>query len=148
MTKGKTKKEIEAGIEFGFTDDPLRLAAAKAYRDAAKQDGWVCVPTYDSESMESASSQHRQHYAMQILSREMQHGHWNYQCSINIWGPDGLSIKPPDVYDWLAITAGARTCNECGAVDVDTQKYSFAGRCCADCRPAMAEKHEKRGWAE
>ena len=66
--------------------------------------------------------------------------------SVSIWGPDSLAIAVPMPYSWDAIVAGARTCSACGKTDVDTQRFSFAGRCCAACLPEMRRQHERPGW--
>jgi hypothetical protein len=73
-------------------------------------------------------------------------GKWAYEASISIWGPDGMAVGVPELYEWGAVKAGLRTCNACGKTDVETFRFSFAGRCCNDCIPAMRKKHEYPGW--
>ena len=148
-------------MEFGFTNDDKVYREVVAFRDAAIADGWVHRPTYESEPEERACRLSRGGFTMQILTRSRDnevldpsrgyhhsiHGKWKYEAQVNIWGPDGLCISPGSpVYDMERIKAGLRRCDACGAKDVETQRYSFAGRCCAKCRPEMAAKYEKPGW--
>ncbi len=104
--------------QFGNTRKEAEFAAVAAWRDAAVADGWDRRPTY-------------------IMP---------FVASISLWGPDGLAITPPATYDWPAIQAGATTCRACKKVGVKTVRYSFAGRCCEACLPAMRAAHEKPGW--
>ena len=69
----------------------------------------------------------------------------NPQGSVHVWGADGMAIKVGRVYSWEEIQAGLTMCNECGAHG-PTFRFSFAGRCCATCLPAMRKKHEYPGW--
>ena len=136
-------------MDFGFTNDIGRLEAADVYREAAIADGWACSPTYDgSEQMGRASTLTKDGFEMSILSRDRREmpGKWKFEASISIWGPDRLSIKPPGQYDWEKIKAGIRTCNSCGAKDVATHRYSFAGRSCDKCLPEAKRVHEHDGW--
>lgn len=137
-------------MDFGFTNDIGRLDAANAYREAAIADGWSCTATYGNEPVERAASLVKGGFKMGILARDRrgEPSKWKAEVSIDIWGPDGLVVKPPDEYDWAKIQAGVRTCNSCGATNVDTQRYSFAGRCCAKCLPEMRRKHERPGWCD
>jgi len=67
--------------------------------------------------------------------------------SVFVWGSDGLVINPaPIIYSWDALIAGLRHCHHCGHSDVDTVRYSFAGRCCKACLPEMRREHEYPGW--
>lgn len=70
---------------------------------------------------------------------------WQSQ-RLSIWAPDGLQITVPDVYDWAAIQERVRYCEECKRSDVDTFRYSFAGRACEECLPALKAEHERPGW--
>lgn len=140
----------QARKEFGFTNDPIWLQRAIAWRDAAMADGWSIQPTYESESSERASTLHKEGWTAQILTRDnsgLAPLKYLYEASVNVWGPDGMGIIPPDVYDWEKIKAGLTTCNSCGKPGVETHRYSFAGRCCAECLPSMRKKHEYPGWA-
>lgn len=132
--------------DFGHTNDLEHLKNVRDFVALAKIDGWTCEPTYPSHEPESAACKlHREGFLAQVLMRENQ-GSWKACTIIHLWGPDGLAIEPPFPYDWEKIKAGTRTCAACGKTDVETQRYSFAGRCCAGCRPEMAKRHERPGW--
>lgn len=131
---------------FGFTNDQAEYDAAVAFREAAKADGWTCVPTYgDSEPVERAARLMRDGWVISILAREKV-GKWKYEANVHAWGPDGMSIRTPRVYDFQVMQAELRTCKACGATDVPTHRYSFAGRCCEQCLPEMRRQHEGPGW--
>ena len=139
-------------MRFGFTNRDEIFTAACAFRDAAVADGWSIKPTYQSEPVERASHLKKDGFMMSMLTRSeatgKMPGKWKYEADICIWGPDGLTIGAPEKYDFATIQAGMTTCNSCGKTGVETQRYSFAGRCCAACRPAMAKKHEYAGWTD
>lgn len=133
-------------------------AVAITWREAAIADGWVLTPTYQHEPAES-------HGTIQIgtrigtfkghvMTRPNKRGENEHDWSlgsgeVTIWGSDGLQIRVPLVYPGIeAIIAATRECFNCGAKDVDTQRYSFAGRCCAKCRPEMQRIHEQPGWCD
>jgi hypothetical protein len=138
----------EKPMDFGFTNDDARLRAAQAYRNAAAADGWLLRPTYGSESVERAASLDREGFKMMVLTRDNSEkkGKWKHEAQISIWGPDGLAITPPEIYDFSEILAGTRRCGYCKTQDVETERVGFAGRCCAKCLPAMRAKIEKPGW--
>lgn len=131
--------------EWGFTNEPARLRGAKQFRDDAVADGWSIEPTYISESVDSASRLKRDGFVMLIVTREKV-GKWEFEANVNIWGPDGLAIRPPEFYDFSKIELGTRTCNYCGKSDVPTERVGFAGRCCAACLPEARRKIETPGW--
>ena len=133
-------------MEFGFTNDPQRYQATIAFRDAAVRDGWSIRPTYQSLPVENAATLEKDGYLMQVLTLDQPEGKWKYRASIHLWGPDGLQIKPSEVYDWSQITAGTRTCSACDATDVETKRFSFAGRACKPCLPGMRAETEYQGW--
>ncbi len=129
------------------------LQQIQKFRDDAVKDGWSIKPMYDHESVESASSLSKDGFCMQILTRTDDLNKYPnvktlYEISISIWGPDSLQIEPPQEYDMQKIVEGMRFCKHCGKTDVDTFRYSFAGRCCKDCLPALREKHEQPGWCD
>jgi hypothetical protein len=135
-------------MDFGFTNNDARLRAAEAFRDAATADGWSMRATYGSEPIERASTLTRDGYTMQVLTRDNSEkkGKWKHEAQISIWGPDGLAINPPEIYDFAKLKSLTRHCNYCKTDDVDTQRVGFAGRCCAACLPAMRAKIETPGW--
>ena len=133
---------------FGFTDNDNVYQRIVEFRDAAIQDGWDAKPTYPkTEPIETAASLSKDGFSMMILTR-LQCGKWKYEATIAIWGPDGLNIDVPTVYSFKEITKGLRHCNLCGKNDVNTERFSFAGRCCAECLPEARKKHEYPGWAD
>lgn len=139
----KSKRQIEEGLEFGLTDDKKLLDAAAAFRDAALADGW----THKDKASDGVVHLTKEGFVLHVMTRENPNGNtWKYQAEVSIWGPDRLAIKPPDVYDWKAIQAGLMTCNECGATEVATVRFSFAGRACLKCLPEQKAKHEKGNW--
>lgn len=112
-----------------------------AWREAAIADGWQHEPLYaPHETEEQACRMARDGFKAHVIVRG------NHGDSVAVWGPDGMQVRVPREYTWEAVVAGLRTCQPCGATDVDTVRYSFAGRCCAACRPAMARQHEYPGW--
>lgn len=137
-----------SALDFGFTNDQARIDAARAWRDAAIADGWMAEAMYaPREGIASACRLTRDGFVAQVITRENAPGlAHRFEVSVDVWGPDKLTVKPPFAYDWPAIQAAVRTCNACGATDVDTERYAFAGRCCAACLPAMRAKHERPGW--
>src|SRR6185312_8426260 len=136
-------------MKLGFTNNPADLDAGRAFRDAAVTDGWTIAPLYITEAMDRAARLTRDGFVLQVITRDMTgHFKWKAEADVSIWGPDGLCIEVPADYAWGAITAGLRTCHNCHKTDVDTERYGFAGRCCAECRPAMAAKHERPGWCD
>lgn len=139
------------------TNDDVEFERVVRWRAAAVADGWSIAPTYPgTEPADRAARLSRDGFTIQILTRDMlawfEAGKqsWKpkvrYSLSITIWGPDGLQIDPPHEYDGAAIIAGLRHCMNCGADDVETQRFSFAGRCCAACRPEMSRLTEQPGW--
>lgn len=134
--------------EYGFTNDPDLLAATQAWRDAAVADGWSVEPTYgDHEPVESAAKLTRQGWVCLILTRTKEAGRkWRFEAEVSVWAPDRLRVETPAFYDFEALVAGTRVCSACKAADVETQRFSFAGRCCAACRPEMARQTEQGNW--
>lgn len=143
------RRQMEIVMDFGFTNDSAKLKAAEDYRDAAAADGWKIRPTYgSSESAGRASSLDREGFKMMALTRDNSGngGKWKYEVQISLWGPDGLAIAPPEIYDFAEIRARTRRCGYCKDEDVDTERVGFAGRCCGKCLPAMRTKIETPGW--
>lgn len=138
-------------MTFGFTNDPERLLAVIAWRDAAVADGWTIEPTYPkTETVDQAAKLHRDGWVALVLTRGREgspHSHrWYYEAQVSVWAPDSLAVRPGDVYSWEALQAATRSCNNCNATEVKTFGYSFAGRCCEACLPAMRLQHEYPGW--
>jgi hypothetical protein len=135
--------------DFGFTNSADHIESVRQFRDAAAADGWSIEGTYEpSESIDRASRLTRDGFVMQIITRDNigKGGSKHFEASVHIWGPDGLAITPPNFYDFKEMVARTRRCSACKAEDVDTVRYSFAGRCCNACLPEMRMRHEKPGW--
>jgi hypothetical protein len=132
--------------EFGLTNDEQELIEVATFRDAAIADGWDAKPGGSSEPLEVYAHLEKEGFKMHAMCRRNA-GKWKFQTNIHIWGTDGLAIQLlGPIYNWEQIKGGLRRCGECGKEDVDTQRYSFAGRCCANCRPAMAAQYERGNW--
>lgn len=129
-----------------LTKDINKVLQAIAWREAAVADGWTAEPTYKHEPYERASRHTKEGFICTILARVNDGG--LHEASVSIWGPDRLVVKAPIVYDWQTIKDGLRRCGYCHATDVDTERVSFAGRCCAKCRPAVSAKLEQPGWCD
>lgn len=121
---------------FGFTNSQADLDAVIAWRDAAVADGWDHKPTYSSEAEERAATLNREGYVAHILTRSRSHtGKWLAEAKVSVWGPDGLAIRVPTVYDWSQIKSAVEKCHYCGAQPVKTKRVGFAGRACITCAP-------------
>jgi hypothetical protein len=142
-----TPAERKAAFDaFGFTDDPAEHARVRTWRDAAVADGWTAEQTYQHEPIESHATLSRDSWRAHCMAREKSGGRYRFEAQISVWGPDGLAVEPGQTYSFEKMTAGLRTCGVCGAKDVPTIRYSFAGRCCEACRPEMKRQHERPGW--
>lgn len=134
--------------EFGNSNEDAHILSVEQYRDAAVADGWKISPTYGNEPVTSAAKLRRDGFVMSVLARRRTGGRYKYEAGIHIWGPDGLGVEPPPIYSFAAIVAGTRRCSACGKGDVETTRFSFAGRCCRDCLPEMRRQHEQPGWCD
>lgn len=136
--------------DYGFTNDVNLLRATEQFRDAATADGWSIKPTYGSEDVSRASSLERDGFKMMILTRDnSDRGEGKkFEAAVHIWGPDRLAIETPQFYDFNELKRLTRVCSSCKAEDVDTQRYSFAGRCCSACLPKMRAATEQPGWCD
>jgi len=129
----------------GWTEN-MRQHAAQ-YRADALKDGWTSEPLSKWEAEETWSRLRRDGFVLQIVARparprtEHTVERQKPEGGAHVWGPDGLGIKISLTYSWEEIQAGLTTCNECGARG-KTVRFSFAGRCCAACLPAMRKQHE------
>lgn len=134
-------------IDFGFTDDKSMLDAAYAWRDAAVSDGWFLTQTYASEDVDRSFTLTKDGFKVSGITRtDLSNRKWKYEVSINGWGPDGMVIKLPKIYDGEIIKKGINHCNYCNADNVKTERVGFAGRCCANCIGAQRAISEKPGW--
>lgn len=111
---------------------------------AAISDGWVAEPTYKLEDISSAVTLKKNGWTAMAIAREGKYPN----AGISVWGPDRLQVIVHDTYDFAALEDALRTCHTCGATDVKTHRYSFAGRCCDSCLPENRRKHEYPGWCD
>ena len=137
-----------AVMKFGFTNDKAEYDRVVAFRMAAIADGWTLAPIYEHEPAESHATMSRDGFKAHVKARIKQPGEkWKYETEVSLWGPDGLHIPTPEVYSMDTLVEALRVCPKCKAKDVDTVRYSFAGRCCNVCLPEMRRRHEYPGWA-
>lgn len=141
--RGPRNEQVFRSIETRRTEH-LRLC--RIWRAAAEADGWVFGPTYVNEPVDSAFKGTREGFTIQGIARPGKPGEKSPSASVHIWGPDGMVVRTPLEYSMNAIRAGARTCNYCGATDVDTVRVGFAGRCCKSCEPTIRPQIETFGW--
>lgn len=134
-------------FDFGLTNDEDRYDLAVQYRIDAMNDGWLIQDPHKMNPL-NLENMTKDDFVMHVVHRKENFDMWKYMVSINIWGPDKLSIIPPGVYNWELIKKGIDHCNLCHADPVQTQRYSFAGRCCINCIESARSTHEKPGWTE
>ena len=130
---------------FGYTNDIKEYNRVIQYREDAIKDGWSC-DEQDIKFNNSYTIMKKDGFTMHVISRELTNSKWTYEAEVTVWGTDKLQIDPPKEYNFEAMVEAMRTCPICGAVDVPTFQYSFAGRCCKNCLPDMKKKHEFPGW--
>ena len=105
-------------------------------------DGWTTSPTYPGhEPITTAVSLSKDGWRAQVIIRA------NPADGISVWGPDRLAVLVPIKYGWKALQEGLTTCGYCQKRNTPTVRISFAGRCCPECRVALAPKLEYPGWA-
>jgi hypothetical protein len=134
--------------EFGFTNKDEDYELVNNWFNAAVNDGWDAQPTYPGhETVDVAAKLTKERFVASILRRKRT-GKWKFEANVHLWGPDGLAITPPKEYNWEEIKKSLRVCHNCHKEDVDTVRYSFAGRCCKECLSEMQRIHEYPGWCD
>lgn len=125
---------------------PAALAGVRQWRADAIASGWRHEPTYgDAESEERAMRlTGPAGWTVQTLAREHESG--RAEAMIYAWGPDGLAVDVPPLFDMRALEAATRSCSRCEATDVETQRVGFAGRVCAACIKDARKEVERPGW--
>lgn len=125
------------------------LPAVNGWREALAADGWSLRPTYDGhEPLEHAWSATRDGFRISGLARPIPGRDGSKpKPDLNAWGPDGAAIDLPVEYNFDAIKASLLRCGECGKEPVETKRYAFANRCCADCAPKFMASLP-RNWAD
>lgn len=135
--------------QFGIMCDTIKeyeqeVKALDDWIKAALADGWTSKPTYSNESIDRAMTLNKEGFHVSTIRRPPEKSRGN--IDLTGWGPDGLVVRVPRVYDWESMKAALRICNYCKAIDVDTQRVGFAGRCCANCIEQKRKEIETRGW--
>lgn len=135
---------------YGFTNEDSHYRMVCDWRDAAIADGWTCEPAYPkSEDWTESCKLDKDGFSAMVITRTKTAGiKWKYEAMVSIWGKDKLQIIAKFPYNWEDVVDGLTTCNNCGAKNVHTERYSFAGRCCKDCISEMREIHEPANWYE
>lgn len=140
-----------AFVNYGFTNDRKHFDAAMAFLAAAKADGWTGGDSDHEREQGYYKLSLPPGWVMHVTARDHTkdptHA-YEYEAQVSIWGPDGLVILAPVAYDMKVMQENLRRCNLCQQPDRETQRYSFAGRCCADCLQDARKKHEYPGWCD
>lgn len=148
-------KDQQLFREYGYTNDQAALERVQAFVAAAIADGWEQSIYFEGEPVDQACKLRRDGFVMSVLSRTFTPTRWQPQsrfkftAQVSAWGPDELALDiGPDYPGFEAFQAALLKCLLCGAEGVVTQRYGFAGRCCAACLPAARAKFEKPGWCD
>jgi hypothetical protein len=165
-----------AWLEIG-AERNADVAIVEKWRDAALADGWIMSSTYAHEDVNRACTLIRHIkpepgiFKVHLITRPSvltgDIATWSLgEGSVHAWGPDDMSIRVPLEYPGTQYFADAlTTCPHCHKgpnrlfftnvvgqgklfAPVATTRYSFAGRCCQECAPALREKHERPGWCD
>ncbi len=124
------------------------LPLVHKWREAAIADGWLPSPTYSSEPVEHACTLTKAGFIAHTLSRPIPGKDGMLNCpDVSVWGPDGAGVKATKEYDFATLQSNLRFCKSCGNHDVETQRYAFADRLCAECGPKMMASLP-RNWAD
>ena len=138
-------------MDFGFTNNENEIERVRKWRNDAIADGWSHKPTYgDGEEEDRACSLEKDGWKALILTRinDTKRHKFSFEAEVSVWGPDGLSINPSPVYNFDLMKQDIRTCHSCNKINIETFRFSFAGRCCKECLPEMRRKHEYPGWCD
>lgn len=132
----------------------LTLEVVRQFIQDAIADGWASRPLYSDPEFGIILEKN----GMTIHARtEPQgcYGTWpgrgtpnpmTDNASLSAWGSDGLVLQVSAPYDAEALVAAHQVCGCCGATDVETHRYHFAGRACAACLPDAKAKTEVGNW--
>jgi len=127
---------------------PYTLQDVRAWKIAAFTDGWGVQRSYQNEPVDSACTmwRHDPDFKALLLMREKSETRTRGYFNISIWGPDGLFVRPIFPYHMATLLDELHVCSSCGAKNITPYRYSFAGRCCADCLPKLQARYERDGW--
>lgn len=134
--------------EWGYTNKESDIESVRQFVRDAVNDGWTQEQRYPSEPVEQSCKLAKDGFVISVLTRTQVSSKWKYQASVHAWAPDGLVIRLSEIYKWETFQNAQTTCNLCLKTGVQTQRYSFAGRCCADCLSEARKKHEQPGWCD
>lgn len=141
--------------DWGFrndVDDGARaLAAVLQWRADAIASGWTWEQTYANEAPDRAMRLHGPGgWVAQTLARTVQrfngYGATRPTAEITVWGPDGLQVPVPLLFDMDALTKALTTCSHCQTEGVATTRVGFAGRYCDPCAVKARPVVEAPGW--
>ncbi len=115
----------------------MELTVFREWLKDAVKDGWILIdPNGESVSGELITEDGKWQMYASIYKND---------CDVSMWAPDNMQCVVLNKYERPSKRL-MRICEHCGAEDVDTFCYSFAGRACAKCLPALKEKYEYPGW--
>jgi len=134
--------------DYGYTNNESEIESIRQFVRDAIADGWVQTVRYDNETVDESCELRKDDFVMAVLTRTKGVGKWKYQATVHAWAPDKLTVKLKEKYDWSIFENAQTTCNLCLKTGVKTQRYSFAGRCCADCITQARKDHEQPGWCD
>lgn len=145
VAKGERRRALWQSIEKHRIE--TMLPVVHRWREALAADGWSVVPTYGHEPVEHAWSASRDGFKIMGLARPIPGKDGTCpQPDLHAWGPDGAAIELPDEYDFENMKARMGRCDQCGKEPVETKRYAFANRCCAECGPKLMASLP-RNWA-
>lgn len=153
--------------EIAAERERSRMIAVQWVHDAM-HDGWLRTATYRHESIDTACTLERDGYKCSVIARQSRfEPQWTLGGGeVHVWAPDDLQIPVPLVYPgWRYFLDAVTTCPHChrgpnadywsdriklpslaSLQPVATKRYSFAGRACEACAPALRAATEKPGW--
>ena len=130
----------------GLTNDVELYDSIKEYLECMLNDGWVNKNPDSTEPIENYARLIKDNFQASLVRRIIDSPKYKYSVGLSIWGPDGLCIGVPITYDWELIKSMTKYCTHCNKSNVDTFRFSFAGRCCKECLPELKKRFEKPGW--
>lgn len=107
------------------------------FEGSAIEDGWQGELMFPGDP--DAVKLTKDGWVIQVVRRNTES---EFHCTLAVFGPDSLQITIPSnesgpVYDFDKMKENLRYCKNCESKNVDTFRYSFAGRCCAECRTSL-----------
>lgn len=151
MYRNRASASVVAVWRKRRAEYPAEAQRIEAWRLAALADGWQQVPTYRGESVERAATLTKDGFKALLINRpsgpERPDGSgFTGEVQLNVWGPDGLAVLVPKVYDFAALTENLQRCEFCQQVVEKTVRIGWAGRACPPCREKHAPEIERPGW--